>query len=67
MNYNKIGMYKRPMNFFEKLSVGWWWTTQIFGEWCYTINSQNDNDWEFFEYLQIDYIKYEEEMYYNGK
>jgi hypothetical protein len=55
------------MNFFEKLSVGWWWTTQIFGEWCYTINSQNDNDWEFFEYLQIDYIKYEEEIYYNGK
>lgn len=54
--------YKRPMNFLEKLQAGWWWIGQIFGEWCYTM--KNDKDWEFFEYLQSDYVKYEETEYY---
>ena len=54
--------YNRPMNVFEKLQAGWWWTGQIFEEWCDTMT--NDEYWEFFNYLQTDYVKYEEDMYY---
>lgn len=51
------------MNIFEKLYAGWWWwCSQIFEEWCWTMT--HEDDWEFFQYLQIDYVKYEEEMYY---
>jgi hypothetical protein len=49
------------MNFFEKIQVGWWWIGEIFDEWCYTMRSE---DGEFFNYLQSDYVRYEEEMYY---
>jgi hypothetical protein len=54
--------YKRPMNIFEKLHSGWWWILQIFEKWCYTMS--NEGNGEFFEYLQSDYVAYEEEMYY---
>ena len=53
------------MNVFEKLQAGWWWTGQIFEEWCDTMT--NDEYWEFFNYLQSDYVKYEEDMYYMRK
>jgi hypothetical protein len=55
-------LYNRPMNFFEKLHSGWWWIGQIFDEWCYTMRSE---DGEFFNYLQSDYVCYEQEMYYD--
>jgi hypothetical protein len=55
-------LYNRPMNVFEKLQAGWYWCGQIFNEWCWTMT--NDQDWEFFQYLQTDYVKYEEDMYY---
>lgn len=58
-------MYNRKMNIFEKLYAGWWWCSQIFEEWCWTMKSQNDEDWEFFNYLQTDYIQYEIDMYYD--
>lgn len=54
--------YNRPMNVFEKLQAGWWWTGQIFEEWCFTMT--NDEYWEFFQYLQTDYVGYEESEYY---
>jgi hypothetical protein len=54
--------YNRPMNAFEKLQSGWWWTGQIFEEWCYTMT--HDEQWEFFEFLQTDYVGYEESEYY---
>jgi hypothetical protein len=50
------------MNFFEKLHSGWWWVLQIFEEWCYTMRNE---DGDFFEHLQSDYVKYEEDMYYD--
>ena len=53
--------YNRPMNLFEKLYSGWWWIGQIFEEWCYTMVNE---DGDFFENLQSDYVAYEEEMYY---
>jgi len=53
--------YNRPMNPFEKLHSGWWWIGQIFEEWCYTMVNE---DGDFFENLQSDYVAYEEEMYY---
>ena len=56
--------YNRHMNIFEKLQAGWWWMTQIFEEWCYTMMNE---DGEFFNYLQSDYCKYEEDMYYMRK
>ena len=54
--------YNRPMNFFEKLHAGWWWTVRIFESWCDTMT--NDEYWEVFLYLQTDYIQYEMDMYY---
>jgi len=53
--------YNRSMNLFEKLYSGWWWIGQIFEEWCYTMVNE---DGDFFENLQSDYVAYEEEMYY---
>jgi hypothetical protein len=35
MNYRQIGMYKRPMNFFEKLAVGWRQLLDSRWEWYY--------------------------------
>jgi hypothetical protein len=55
-------LYNRPMNFFEKIQVGWYWIGQIFEEWCYTMINE---DGEFFNYLQSDYVRYEQEMYYD--
>ena len=54
--------YNRRMNVFEKLQAGWYWCGEIFDEWCYTMMNE---DGEFFNYLQSDYIKYEEDMYYD--
>ena len=51
----------RPMNVFEKLQAGWWWFGECFGEWCYTMRNE---DGELFNYLQSDYVAYEEDMYY---
>jgi hypothetical protein len=53
--------YNRPMNVFEKLQSGWYWIREIFDEWCWTMTH---DDGEFFNYLQSDYVKYEEDMYY---
>jgi hypothetical protein len=68
MNYNMIGMYKRPMNFIEKLSVGW---RQMFDnqwEWWYHLTEgPEEMNWEFWHYLNLDMVAYVEEMYYNGK
>ena len=54
--------YNRPMNFVEKLEAGRYWFWECLLEWCYTMT--NDEDWEFFQYLQTDYCKYEEDTYY---
>ena len=51
------------MNAFEKLQAGWWWTARIFEAWCDTMT--NDEYWEFFLHLQSDYVKYEEDTYYD--
>ena len=53
--------YNRKMNFIEKLDASWWWMTQIFEEWCWQMTH---DDGEFFNHLQTDYCKYEEDMYY---
>jgi hypothetical protein len=58
-------LYNRPMNFFEKIQVGWWWVLQIFEEWCYTMTHPEDSGGDFFCHLQTDYVAYEEEMYYD--
>ncbi len=53
--------YNRPMNVFEKLHSGWWWFGECFDEWCWTMTH---DDGEFFNYIQSDYVAYEEDMYY---
>jgi hypothetical protein len=58
-------LYNRPMNFFEKIQVGWWWVGEIFDEWCYTMTHPEDSGGDFFCHLQTDYVRYEEEMYYD--
>ena len=67
MNYNMIGMYKRPMNFFEKLSVGWRHVLDNRWEWWYHLNeAEPEMYFEFWVTLNLDMVAYEEEMYYNG-
>ena len=56
--------YNRPMNVFEKLQAGRYWFWECFDEWCWTMTH---DDGEFFNYLQSDYVKYEEDMYYVRK
>ena len=51
------------MNFFEKLYAGWYWVREIFDEWYWTMTNHEFGG-EFFEYLQTDYVKYEEDTYY---
>ena len=53
--------YNRKMNFLEKLHSGWWWFFQCAEEWGWTMTHE---DGEFFNYLQSDYCKYEEDTYY---
>jgi len=57
-----IMKYNRPMNFWEKLQAGWYWFGECFNEWCWTMTH---DDGELFNYLQSDYVKYEEDMYYD--
>jgi hypothetical protein len=57
----EVMKYNRPMNIFEKLQAGWWWFGECFDEWCWTMTH---DDGEFFNYIQSDYVKYEEDMYY---
>ena len=57
-----FGTPAKKQKLLDKLYAGWWWTTQIIRQWCYTM--AND-DGEFFNYLQTDYVKYEEEMHYD--
>jgi hypothetical protein len=68
MNYNKIGMYKRPMHIFEKLIVGWRHILDNRWEWWYHLTeSPPEMYFEFWMLLNMDMVEYEEEMYYNGK
>ena len=57
-------LYNRPMNFFEKLSVGWWWFGECCSEWVYCMTHPEDDGGDFFCHLQTDYVSYEEDMYY---
>jgi hypothetical protein len=67
MNYNQIGMYKRPMNFFEKLSVGWRHMLDNRWEWWYHLTETPEEMYfEFWMMLNMDMVDYEEEIYYNG-
>jgi len=52
------------MNFFEKIQVGWWWIGECFDEWCWTMTH---DDGEFFNYIQCDYVGYEEMTYFGAK
>lgn len=67
MNYNKIGMYKRPMTLIEKLSVGWRHMFDNRWEWWYHLTeAPPEMNFEFWMMLNQDMISYEEELYYNG-
>jgi hypothetical protein len=67
MNYNMIGMYKRPMNFVEKLLVGWRHMFDNRWEWYYHLTqAEPEMYFEFWMMLNQDMVSYEEEMYYNG-
>ena len=58
-------LYSRPMNILEKLHAGWWWNLQILEEWVWTMTHDEDN--EFFDFLQTDYVGYEEDEYYGKR
>ena len=65
MNYNMIGMYKRPMNVFEKLSVGWRHVLDNRWEWWYHLTeAQPEMYFEFWMMLNLDMVAYVEETYY---
>ena len=63
-NWKKLQQmqHNRKMNIFEKLQAGWWWIGECFDEWCWTMTH---DDGEFFNYIQTDYVKYEEDTYYD--
>lgn len=67
MNYRMIGMYKRPMNLIEKLSVGWRQVLDNRWEWWYHLTeTPPEMYFEFWMMLNQDMVAYEEELYYNG-
>ncbi len=56
------------MNFVEKLLVGWRHILDNRWEWYYHLTeTPPEMYWEFWHYLNMDMISYEEEMYYIGK
>ena len=57
--------YNRSMNFFEKLVAGWYWFGECYAEWSWQMTHTEDEYWEFFDYLQTDYVGYEEDTYYD--
>jgi hypothetical protein len=54
--------YNRPMNFVEKLEAGRYWFWECLLEWIWTMTH---DDGEFFNYIQSDYVAYEEDTYYD--
>ena len=68
MNYRQIGMYKRPMNVFEKLACGWRQVEENRWEWWYHLTeAPKEMYFEFWMMLNMDMVEYEESIYYNGK
>lgn len=67
MNIKNAGMYKRPMNFFEKIIVGWQQVRDNRWEWYYHLTEADEKMYhEFWWYLNMDFVQYVEEFYYNG-
>jgi hypothetical protein len=54
----------RPMNVFEKLDAGWYWFRECFWIWVMCITNPEDTGGDFFCHICSDYVKYEEDMYY---
>lgn len=61
-------MYKRPMNFIEKLLVGWRQLRDLRWEWWYHLTeAEPEMYWEFWHCLNLDMVAYEEEIYYQRR
>ena len=56
--------YNRPMNVFEKLEAGWYWFRECFWVWVMCITNPEDTGGDFFCHICSDYVKYEEDTYY---
>jgi hypothetical protein len=54
----------RPMNLFEKLDAGWYWFRECFWVWVMCITNPEDTGGDFFCHICSDYVKYEEDTYY---
>ena len=54
----------RPMNVFEKLDAGWYWFRECFWVWVMCITNPEDTGGDFFCHICSDYVKYEEDTYY---
>jgi hypothetical protein len=65
MNYNKLHKIKRPMNVFEKLSVGWTQVLDTRWEWWYHLTeAEPEMYFEFWMMLNQDMVEFTEEHYY---
>jgi hypothetical protein len=65
MNYNEIKKYQRSMNFFEKLITGWRHVIDNRWEWWYHLTESEPRFYgEFWHCLNMDMVKFEEEIYY---
>ena len=65
MNYNMIGIYKRPINCIEKLLVGWRHILDNRWEWWYHLTeAPPEMYFEFWMMLNLDMVAYVEETYY---
>ena len=65
MNYNKLHKIQRPMNVFEKLSVGWTQVLDNRWEWWYHLTeAEPEMYFEFWMMLNQDMVEFTEEHYY---
>lgn len=67
MNNKKFKAIKRTMNVFERLECGWRHCLDNQWNWWYHLTeSPAEMNFEFWHMLNMDMIKYEEEIYYSS-
>ena len=65
MNIKNYKLFKRRMSFLEKLQIGWRHVLDNRWEWWYHLTEcPEEMNWEFWHMLNIDMVKYEQELYH---
>jgi hypothetical protein len=65
MNIKNYKRFKRRMSFLEKLQIGWRHVLDNRWEWWYHLTEgPEEMNWDFWYMLNMDMVKYEQELYY---